>query len=53
MDLAIQTISNDQTVTRDTVQDLIEFNNQSLATQAKKDNNYFLWCLLLRRLLIY
>ena len=36
MDLAIQIIVNDKTVRSDTVQDLKEFNNQSLATQAKK-----------------
>ena len=35
MDLAIQKIANDKTVRKDTVQDLREFNNQSLATQAK------------------
>ena len=34
--MAGQTISNDQTVRSDTVHDLKEFNNQSLATQAKK-----------------
>ena len=37
MDPAIQIISNDKTVRSDTVQDLKEFNNQSFATQAKKD----------------
>ena len=36
MDLAIQIIANDKTVRSDTVQDLKEFNSQSLATQAKK-----------------
>ena len=36
MELAMQTISNDKTVRNDTVQDLKEFNSQSLATQAKK-----------------
>ena len=36
MELAMQFISNDKTVTNDTVQDLKEFNSQSLATQAKK-----------------
>ena len=36
MDLAIQLIANDKTVRSDKVQDLKEFNNQSLATQAKK-----------------
>ena len=36
MELAMQIISNDITVRNDTVQDLKEFNSQSLATQAKK-----------------
>ena len=36
MELDMQIISNDKTVRNDTVQDLKEFNSQSLATQAKK-----------------
>ena len=32
----MQTISNDKTVRNDTIQDLKEFNQQSLTTQAKK-----------------
>ena len=36
MDLSIQIIANDKTVRSDTVQDLKEFNSQSLATQASK-----------------
>ena len=36
MDLAMQLISSDKTVRNDTVQDLKDFNNQSLNTQAKK-----------------
>ena len=36
MELAIQIISNDKTVRSDTIQDLKEFNSQSLTTQAKK-----------------
>ena len=36
MEVAIQLISNDKTVRNDTVQDLKEFNQQSLTTQAKK-----------------
>ena len=36
MELAIQIISNDKTVRNDTIQDLKEFNQQSLTTQAKK-----------------
>ena len=37
MELAMQIISNDKTVRNDTIQDLKEFNQQSLTTQAKKD----------------
>ena len=36
MELAIQIISNDKTVRSNTKNDLKEFNNESLATQAKK-----------------
>ena len=36
MELAIQLIANDKTVRNDTVNDLEEFNSQSLSTQAKK-----------------
>ena len=36
MDLAIQIIANDKTVRSDTVQDLKDFNSQSLSTLAKK-----------------
>ena len=36
MELAIQIISNDKAVRKDTVQDLKEFNKQSLITQFKK-----------------
>ena len=36
MELAIQLISNDKSVRNDTVQDLKEFNQQSLTTPAKK-----------------
>ena len=36
MELAMQIISNDQTVRSNTVQDLKELNSQSLATQVKK-----------------
>ena len=40
MDLAIQINANDKTVRSDTVQDLKKFNNQSLATQAKKGEEF-------------
>ena len=36
MEIAIQIISNDKTIRNDTIQDLKEFNQQSLTTQAKK-----------------
>ena len=36
MDLAMQISSSDQTVRNDTIEDLKEFNSQSLTTQAKK-----------------
>jgi len=36
MDLAMQIISTDKTVRNDTIQDLKEFNSQSLITQSKK-----------------
>ena len=36
MELALQIISNDRTVRKDTIQDLKEFNHQSLTTQVKK-----------------
>ena len=36
MDLAMQLISSDQTVRDSTIQDLKDFNQQSLTTQAKK-----------------
>ena len=39
MELAMQIISNDKTVRNDTIQDLKEFNQQSLTTQAKKENS--------------
>ena len=37
MDLETQKTSNDQTVKNNTVQDLKDFNTQSLATRAKKE----------------
>ena len=41
LDLAMQIICNDQTVRSNTVQDLNDFNSQSLATQAKKREQLF------------
>ena len=37
MESNMQFISNDETVKNDTMEDLKEFNSQSLTTQAKKD----------------
>ena len=42
MELAIQFISNDKTVRNDTIQDLKEFNQQSLQLKQRKGNNWFL-----------
>ena len=39
MELAMQCISNDKTVRIDTIQDLKDFDQQSLTTQAKEENN--------------
>ena len=36
MELAMQIISNDKTVRNDTIEDLKDFNSQSLSTRAKK-----------------
>ena len=36
MELAMQIISNEKTIRNDTIQDLKEFNSQSLSSQAKK-----------------
>ena len=36
MELALQIISTDKTVRNDTIQDLKDFNQQSLTNQAKK-----------------
>ena len=36
MELAMQIISNDKTVRNDTIEDLKEFNSQSLSTRVKK-----------------
>ena len=37
MELAMQIISNDKRVRNETIQDLREFNSQSLSTQATKE----------------
>ena len=53
MDLATQTIAIDKTVRSDTVQDLKEFNNQSLTTRAKKDEQLVSIMPAIKKLLIY
>ena len=51
LELAMQIISNAQTVGSKTVQDLKEFNSQSLWLQAKKRNsNKYISCLLIKKL---
>ena len=40
MELATQIISNDKTIRNNTVKVLKFFNNQSLATEAKKKNSW-------------
>ena len=49
----MQIISTDKTERNDTVNDLQEFNNQSLATQAKKGEQLVSICPLLKKILIY
>ena len=39
MDLAIRIFSTDKTVRKDIIEDLKEFNSQSLSTREKKENN--------------
>ena len=39
MEVAMQIIPNDKTVRNDTIQNLKEFNQQFLTTQAEKENN--------------
>ena len=52
MELAMQLISTDQTVRDNTIQYLKDFNQQSLSTQAKKENSLLACCQLLKKLLI-
>ena len=40
MELAMQIISNDKSVRNDTIEDLKEFNSQSLSTRAKKGEQF-------------
>ena len=53
MELALQIISNDKTVRNDTVQNLKEFNNQSLPTQAKKGEQLVSMMPAIKKLLFY
>ena len=52
MELAIQIISTDKTVRNDIIEDLKEFNSQSLTTQAKKEKTLSVYCPLSKKLLI-
>ena len=53
MDVNLQINANDKTVRSDTVQDLKEFNNQFLATQAKKGEQLVSMMPLLKKFLDY
>ena len=53
MELAMQIISNDKTVRNNTIQDLKEFNQQSLTTQAKKGEQLVSMMPASKKLLIY
>ena len=53
MDLAMQISSSDKTVRNDTIQDIKEFNNQSLRTQAKKGEQLIFMMPAIIKLLIY
>ena len=52
MELAMQIISNDNSVRNDTIQDLKEFNQQSLTTQAKKGEQLVSMMPAIKKLLI-
>ena len=52
MELAMQIIFTDKTVRNDTIQNLKEFNSQSLSTPAKKGEQLVSLCLLSKKLLI-
>ena len=53
MELALQIISNDKTVRNDTIQDLKDFNQQSLTTQAKRGEQIVSMMPALKKLLIF
>ena len=52
-ELAIQISSNDKTVRNVTIQDIEDFNQKSLTTQAKKGEQLFAMVRLLKKLLIF
>ena len=52
MELAMQLSSNDKTARNDTIQDLKEFNQQSLTTQAKKGEQLVSMMPAIKKLLI-
>ena len=53
MELAMQIISNDKKLRNDTVIDLKEFNNRSLATQVKKGEQLISIMPAIKKLSIY
>ena len=53
MELALQIISNDKSVRSDTVEDLKQFNSQSLSTQANKGEQLVSSIPAIQKLLIY
>ena len=53
MELAVQIISSDQTVRNDTIEDLKEFNSQSLTTQAKKGEQLVSMMPAIKKFLVY
>ena len=53
MELAMQLSSNDKTVRNDTIQDIKEFNQQSLTSQANKGEQLVSLMPAIKKLLIY
>ena len=53
MELGMQLSSTDQTVRKDTIQDLKQFNQQSLTTQAKKGEQLTSMMPAIKKLLIF
>ena len=53
MELAMEIFSNDRTIRSETIQDLKDFNSQSLSTQAKKGVQIVSMMPAIKKLLIY